>query len=314
MNSYHKTSAGTAADLVIKLKDFAVLHGWTAWQDADISNRWVIKSLTSQPVCLWASGDMFYMQGIDIGSPNTLAGYNAAMDTHGLSMPELHLMGYAELDKPDVIYFTMKFTNGEYRHGVVGEMAKIGAFTGGTIFYVSNHYAEDHYLAGEWPGRNSGSRCMFANNVKSGGVYISNGEGINWRPWSMGEQYGSYYTGWSDVTGKGLYAPNSYNWIYGTNYFSWVNTDSTYNWSTHLATLPFFIGRPNEMMSPIGYAPYMRVTYSPSIKAGDVVTVGGDSYRVWPIIRNNIPSGTNGSYDYYYCFYIAAGQETPLSV
>lgn len=311
MSIYHTSSAATATELVTKLKDFCVSHGWTVWQDSDISNRWVVKSPTGEPVCLWGSGTVFYMQGVITGTPNVLTGWAAGMDIYSYTLTEIHMLGY---DSPDIIYFVMKFSNGIYRQGVIGEMSKLGAFTGGTMFYVTNHYNEGHTYAGYWPnGGQAGNRRLFGANTQEGGLYIDNGEGTNWRPWYNGKITSGAYSGFCGSDGTRVFDNNTY--YYDTSYNSWARSDSDFNWSTHLVTLPFYVARENSMISPIGFAPHIRATKGKLLAPDQLVNVGGDQWRVWPMIKDIAPSSRkSGSYDYYFCFFVDTGQETPTSV
>ncbi len=310
MSIYHTATASGVAELVTKLRTFCVAHGWTAWQDSDISNRWVVKSPTGEPVCIWNAGTVFYMQGVDAGTPNTLAGYTASMDLFEHSVEELHMLGY---DSPDVIYFIIKFSNGVYRQGVIGEMSKLGTFTGGTMFYVSNHYNEGHQYAGYWPSGTAGNRRLFGAKTEEGGVFINNGEGPNWRPWSAGGIVNGYYTAFSGTDGD--YARYDRNNYYEMGYYSWRSTHSAFNWSTHLVTLPFYVARADRMISPIGHAPHIRATNGVNLSPDQLIDVGGDQWRCWPMIKDAVPTTyASGSYDYYFCFFVDVGQETPTAV
>lgn len=310
MGSYHTTSAATATELVGKIKDFCTGHGWSSWTDSDILGRWVVKSPLGAPVCLWASVSNFYMQGVDSGTPNALAGHTAAMALYDHTVAELHLLAY---DDPDIVYFIIKFSNGVYRQGVIGEIAKLGEYTGGTVFYVTNHADEGSYYANRWPTGNAGNRLLFSANTTEGGLYIDNGEGPNWRPWGNGDTSSEYYAGFGGGS-DGYIRINHVNY-YDTAYFSWGHSHSAFNWSTHLITMPLYVTRPNNLMSPIGWAPFLRVTKGIAFSPDQIIDVGGDLYRVWPMIKHSTPKNNeSGSYDYYYCFYVETGQETPTSV
>lgn len=352
MSAYQKTAVQTAEQLVEALSNFLASMGWSVVRDPSVdenyeyirSGWWGHRIVTppnpaetplediAQPMLLAvydSTGDFFMRPARVSGATWEFTGY-AAFLNESLENTDVHFLGYTT---PSITYAILKLGTGSYRQLAIGRMEKFGSFTGGTLFYISNHDADGDRYCDRWPSGWDTNRRLFGTRVSNGGLYVENGEGDHWRPWDIGRYFtvawndrydpypfkylrytGTYYSAFCGVSdgGSAVYDLVHY---FDKGFYAAGNSQSYFNFSVHLTTLQMFLARPNDMISPIGYAPHIRMTKSSTLTPEAVITVGGDQWRCFPVIRDAVPSAAAaGSYDYYYCFYIDVGQETVVEV
>lgn len=186
-----------------------------------------------------------------------------------------------------------------YRHLYLGNMVKLGSYTGGEVFSANNHYdwgVSFNYSFDAYIENNM--RYLFsANNLEgvnfAGGVHVVHADNpVPWRSFSglAGLQPATFPANWMVLGGL----KDSVNDHY-TNYAS-----STFSGAAILVPINLWCPKTNSggatLYAPIGHPAGVRMLRMDGLTPGQSVEVGNKIWRIFPEFRkletSFIPRGT----------------------
>lgn len=320
---YETGTSTSVTDLLDKLRVFATANGWT-------QNYFGARTSGSGQALQLTKGTQYVTFIADTGTgstsdPGPYFGayshnvYSAGNGTenqaqgslkclaNGMSGPYVayHFMTGAERGA-DYLYVIVEVTSGIFKHAGVGKLISLGALTTGMFAFgcrwsystASNVISNATYRDHAWPfdSVENGLRAGPGTQVRadSDGVtprwYDSAGNGTYGNRFgggvrspgtsTAGTQRGTVYApaaaGASGVTGRTLLIPA---WLYGE--------------------------RTSNLSSPLGFPPHLRWVSLDYLNPGDILTLGSDQWKVFPVIRKNGGTGQVNSGTYGYAYKVA---------
>lgn len=312
------TSSGVA-DLLDKLRVFATANGWTQnFFGARTSGSGTALQLTkgAQAVTFIADtgagsasdpGPYFGCYSHDTysagnGTENQANG-SAKCYTNAMSGPfqAYHFISGAERGC-DYLYVITEVSSGIFKHAGVGKLVGLGALNTGHFAFAcrwsysttSNNISAPLHGGHSWPfdcGETAlrsgpgtqvradsdgitprwfdGYAASFGNRI-GGGVRVTGTTTVGNQ---RGTLVGPALCSASGITGRSVLLP------------AWVTAERTANLS-----------------SPMGFPPHLRWVRLDYFTPGDVLSLGGDQWKVFPVIRKNGTTGqvNSGAYGYAY--------------
>lgn len=287
---YETGTATDPADLISKLGTFATGDGWTV---SSVTGGVVFRKDTVVVGVATDSDEIFLRGAITF---NGGAAWNAQTNNSGTTLtincgagpfPSYHFWSGAE-DGADYLHVAFEIASGIYRHFVMGELVKSGAYTGGV--YVDGVF---------WSTSTTQQNSPY--NTSSQTVCDSDGGIITAHVWA---DYDSKTNNWQLVdTGNNV---SNANRMTGsgrsqsmTDYISTIGVMS-WNLRNIMHPLNYFANRASSLRSPIGRIPDMRKIGMQDLVPTEIITIGGDDWMVLPVVQrtdsfNNSPSAIPSS-------------------
>lgn len=307
--SYETGGATGPNDLLDKIRVFALALGWT------VDYFGARTSGSSNQALLINQGGVFLGFVSDVttaGTADDPAGYlgsftypgpyvnttdkadqaNRTVLTFANKMPgpfqAYHLFGTATY-----LHAVVEAQPGSFRHIGAGTLAKAGAVTSGAYSFGSrwNYNAAyvnsivSGYHAIPWDGfRNASLWRGTGLRVDKDGVSPQNIELMD-----SASDVGALAGGWAGFYGTG----NDHAATPVRGLMALKPSDLTGR--APLFPLIVSVFRPSSFVSLVGAAPDIRVVRMDNLSPGDAVTLGPDTWRVFPVIRKNGASGQENS-------------------
>ncbi len=311
--AYETAGASSVNDLIDKLRIFAVANGWTL----DFNG---VSGLGSGVAVLLHKGSVYvgfatdtsagadtndpgprvhtyYFTGAYSGGAGPLAqaGHSGTSNTNNMTGP---FGAYHFFADRDYLHVVVETTPGSFRHFGVGVLEKAGAVTTATYAYgtawhwgssrIGNILEAHHVLpfndhGTSIPGAGTVIRAD-SDSISPRHVRVSDTTGVN------GSACGGfirYYTSEhraAPIAGLALLTPSAL--------------------TGRAPLLPLFcsVSRPSGNLSIIG-APYdMRFVRVDNMVAGELITLGPDSWKCFPVIRKNAVAGQENSQNFGYAY------------
>lgn len=302
--AYQLGSANDVFEVVTAICNFAATLGWTVNRNGmSGSDQWAVMTTPG--------GQVFQLLARSTNFGTTEAGYgpviliagttgydsgggftaqpgssyvNNRIYTSANRMPgpfqALHLFGTAEY-----VHCVVEVTTGNFRHLLMGNIEKYGAWTGGE-YVASTHGittgAEAFLLFGEHSGGFSGtfsdSWCMVRAVADS----------MSWR---------YYNTDWSDdvdVTRRVIGARSYRDQLLAT----------PNKWNSLPSMLPIVLSVPKlgGLRYPLGHLRDVRAINMGNLQPSQSITLGSDEWMVFPGLQRNSPTNYLNSGDYGYAY------------
>lgn len=298
LTAYQTGTATGPADLLSKLETFAAANGWTVNTPASgkvFTKGTVLAGLFANTASLDLRGAITYSGAAAWNAQTNNAGRTTICDIGAGPYTAYHFFVGAE-SGADYLHAVVEVTAGLFRHFVLGQLVKQGTFTGGT--YVDSTDWDDSTNEVNDPEEDLHQVICDAESSSIGGR--ANGHvwadfdslSNNWvriretTAYTQGEGIGS-------VRRQGLLHPNV---IVGSQ--SWSER-------TPLWPLLYFGNRASSLRTLLGRIPDMRQINIANFAAGQTITVGAETWQVFPIISRpagTITSSTPYSGDYGYAY------------
>lgn len=292
--AYETGVASDPADLVTKLCTFAAGNGWTQYTCTPG------RALAKGNVVIGLNGDADSLDTRAATAVDTGAAWNAQTGNSGTThvcdlgagpYTAYHFYAITE-DGKDLLAACIEISAGIYRHWVTCDLVKFGAWTGGT--YTDSVEWNDGASYFDEP--DSSYHRYIADTLHSNaaqtGHFRCDVDGAS-PNWATVRDYNDFTTptggiGVMRTQGK-LDTPLS-----SIGYQRW-------NLRTPLWPLELFITRGSSLRSPVGRVPAMRAVNLRNHTPGEIVSIGGDNWQLWPVCaRTNTPGdNTNTSSGYY---------------
>lgn len=273
---YETGTATDPADLLSKLNTFVSGNGWTV----SSPSSGVVFRKGDVVVGASADSDEVFFRGAV--TYNGSAAWDNQTNNAGVTLtillgvgpyPSYHFFTGDE-DGADYVHVVVEISTGIYRHFVFGELVKSGSYTGG-VYVDGVHWS-------------SASNRI---NVPYSGFHqticdSSQNEGItNAHLWV---DYDSKTNNWQRIyppasvdttrcSGNGR-AGGIDSYVQGQDFMAW-------NLRNVLVPLRYFANRESSLKSPIGRIPHMRQCGMRNLARGETITIGGESWIVFPIVQ-----------------------------
>ena len=312
--AYQTASATDSPDLLDQLRLFLIGAGWTVDFWGDVSTN---KALCVHRGTFYATFRTYATGGTGVGTgtdpapfvgvtghsgysgtpgPGTLTQASTELLTNGMPGP---YVGYDFFEGDGTsgpyIHVVVETQAGVFKHFGSGTLNKEGAITSGQYVYCSRWYYNDSV----------NSNYPISNPDQASPAHLV--------PFDTRNSYVATYVR-ADADGTSPY------WMGGSNLnggFS-QNSPSVGNYETlrgpHLSSPSSLTGRTplwplwmigrrlSNLYSPLGYPPDFRYIRIDNYNPKDVLTLGTDQWKVFPVIRKNGPTGevNSGLYGYAY--------------
>ncbi len=284
--AYETGVASTPTDLLTKLCTFAAANGWT--QHTCLTGR----ALSKGTVVVGLNGDADSLDTRGATAVNTGLAWDAQPNNSGLShvcnigagpYTAYHFYTAVE-DSKDLLWAVIEISAGIYRHWMVCDLIKFGTFTGGTYTDSVNwNTGTNEFDQPDSSYHRYICDTYCANGLPYGQVWCDvDGLSNNWFRLESGNTMtpaSTRGTGTIRVYGKG----NAYHDI---QYQRW-------NLRTPLWPLEVVVNRPSSLRSQVGRAPACRYINLRNHSVGEILSIGGDNWQLWPACARTDTPGDN---------------------
>ena len=323
---YETATASGPNDLLSKLATFAGNNGWTvnfsgprtggiggAGHATLVSRDGVFLSFRSENTAgisadpgsyVWSS----YASGYSAASTETQPDNSPPTRTNWMDGPFIayHFFG-SPVGVPDpYLYAVVEVQSGIFRHFGGGRLRRMGNYVDGSFCYATaQHFDASRISQTDWgghcwpfqaSGRRSNSGGVSAT-VSSPVVARADCDGISpLHGWGGANGNVTPPTPASRLIGGGGQFTSSSEGLMIRSIGGTLVGPSGYTGRTYLT--PFYINltrAPN--FSPLGYPPDLRSVRIDTLNPGDILTLGGDEWMVFPVVRKNGVAGTQNSGD-----------------
>lgn len=314
--AYQTASAADVAELLDRLRLFLAANGWTIdrWADNGTPARKALSvhkgdfyaTFTSQADGSTTSTNPAPYVGVQghtgyiVGGPSVQAEVSPVVQCNGLSGPFV-AYDFFEGEGQDgpYVHVVVEVQAGQFKHFGTGVLNKEGAIATGQYTYGANWY---HGYSGSTPDISNPDYAShgvpFDSRSGGSGVwgYIradADGASPNWLTGRQGA--GNLAAGWSaNATASG----SSTGTIGGLS----RSSPSVMTGRTHLWPMWAMAARPSNYYSPVGYPADFRFVRLDYLNPREVITLGTDQWRVFPVIRKNGLNAepNSGTYGYAY--------------
>ncbi len=317
MATYETGTASSATDLLDKLRIFATANGWTqnffgarttgSGQALQLTKGSMAATFIADTAAGTSADPGTYLGAYQHATYNAGNGTESQADaslkcyTNGMSGPysAYHFVSGAESGS-DYLYVVVEVSAGTYKHVGVGKLVGLGALTTGAFAFAcrwsySSSQVDDllstHH---SWPfdhGENN-------NRAGAGTQVRADCDGIvpRWYDFNGGLSYGNRGGGGVRVVGNNL------GNLRGTVYGPAVPGASALTGRAVLTPCLVYGERGSNLASMLGFPPGIRWAKLDYLTPGDILTLGADQWKVFPVIRKNGSAGqvNSGTYGYAY--------------
>jgi len=286
--AYETGVASSPVDLRGKLDTFAAANGWTITTLLDGH-----KAYSKGQVVVAVATDSIYLYGRGALSVNAGANWNAQPNTstwqHRTNLgagpyTAYHFYALTEEGK-DLLAAVIEIQSGVFRHFVICDLIKYGAWTGGT--YTNSIWWSTASYAINQPA-SSYHRCIgdaYQSNAEAGGHYWCDVDGRT-NAWCLEWHYSDYNA--SDRGPGTMGTEGMANWIRDAGYQRW-------NLRTPLIPVEMMVNRPSSLRSMVGRIPAMRHCNLRNHTVGEIVNIGGSDFQLWPVVARTDSWGSSNS-------------------
>ncbi len=293
---YETGVASDPTDLLNKLRTFLASHGWTASVPLSgdvVLHKGAIFAGVDATATVWNTrGCLSFDAGLAYNAqPN-----NSAL-THDMNLGAGPFTAYhffaGDEGGQEYAHVACEISAGLFRHWALGSLVKSGTYTGGV-------YTDSTYLDTSTNVINSSGSgehrhiCDSANTTKEGAhIWIDyDAKANNWQQLRAYDQTTSTAC-LGSTRGQSLHIG-----LIAIGFQQW-------NLRTILFPMHYFANRASSLRSPIGRIPHMRALNIRNFFPGEIITVGGDDWMVFPVFQKQLTTPGNtvpnsGLYGYAY--------------
>jgi len=272
--AYETGVASTPTDLVNKLVTFAVANGWTSHSPLSgkvISKGNVVCGLFGQASTLDTRGAITALNGVAWNAQTGNSGTTHQCNIGAGPYTAYHFYSLSEESK-ELLAAVIEIAAGVYRHWMLCDLIKAGSWTGGTYTDSVNwDTSSDDINVPESNEHQVIADSLHVNSPQTGHYWVDSDSGVN--SWGRVADADSFTlrNGVGSVRGQGK---NAYGYAIG--YQRW-------NLRTPLWPIELFVNRNSSLRSPLGRVPAMRHLNMRNHTPGEILTIGGDDFQLWPI-------------------------------
>lgn len=206
----------------------------------------------------------------------------------------------------DYLHCAVEATPGSYRHFGAGQLERAGGVTTGayayglrwnySTTYVNDSQSQYHMIPfDDYGAQASGSTKGMTVRADSDAQAPRNAVILDY----TGTAGGSGWGGYRRSGGGGDHSVSPLNGLIRS-------MPSTLTGRAALLPCMLAVHRPSGMLSLLGSPRDLRFTRIDNLAPGDLITIGADTWKIFPIIRKNGPAGQENSNNYAYAYRIVA--------
>jgi hypothetical protein len=284
---YQTGAASDPADLLADLGTFAAANGWTVSSPTSgkvFSKGSAFCGVVADADSLDSRGCISYDSGLAWNAQPGHSGVTHSCNLGAGPFTAYHFYAESEESK-SFLGAVVEISAGVYRHWVLGDLIKYGAWTGGT--YSDSVF---HDTTSDDANRTTSANHRYLADTIYGGTargqFYCNVDGLtdNWVKIAASSDIASASSfGTGCVRGDG-------KWIgaIGSQYQKW-------NLRTPLFPLELFVNRPSSLRSIVGRVPALRHVSLRNYMPGEILSIGGDDWQLWPVVARTDTSGSSSS-------------------
>jgi hypothetical protein len=282
--AYQTGAASDPADFLSKLGTFAAANGFTVdtvsggvvFHADDI-----VVGANAGASAISLRGGTAYDGGAAWNAQTNAATTNAIMDSLGVGPYTAYHFFVGDEDGDRYVHAALEITAGLFRHLAFGQLVKYGTYTGG-VYVDAVDWSQSSNHANQ-PTSVQHSVICDANYTGSSGahVYIDYDSKTNNFQYVRNDSTTPYCIG--SCRSQGIYAP-----LIAAQGAKW-------NVRTPMFPMEYFTTRASSLYSAIGRIPHMRYLSLRNLGPGDEITVGGETWKCFPIVQRTTSSGSSSS-------------------
>ncbi len=294
--AYEENSGNSPDDVIAKIATFAAANGWTVVSNSlSGSNRTLVLKKLGDYVQLWndnaeyvyITGFIGYVVGTLYSAQAGYAGTTARADIGVGPYTKLYL--FAGTAPSDHLHVVIEMAGGIFSHISFGGMDKLGTWTGGTYFDATS-WSTSWVRAYHWTSQ---SHPLFSTSYEStnqrGAVRCDIAADARADAWAVMDRDFAYRLR------TGLYGSTDNN----TNGEGYLHTQCynrnapPFSGQITLGTIRADVIRDGGFYSPIGSFPNVRYLTMERFSPAQEISVGGDTWKVFPMRRKGAGSGSS---------------------
>lgn len=304
--AYESGVASSPADLVSKLGTLAAANGWTvssATTGVVFRNGDINVGVHADASTVYLRGALGYDSGAAWNAqPGTAPDFSSS-DVGAGPFTAYHAWVGDEGGR-EYLHCAIEITSGMYRHFVIGQIVPYGAITGGV--YVDAVYWHPNGFSTQMLD-NPVHRFVCSGHSNTNSPMPKAGWGQFWC------DYDSKTDNWQLMYNNASPAipPIHANRVKGSvgpmTMRRALSLAGAMKWNlrTPLSPMEYMVGRSELLWSAVGRIPHMRQVSLANYAAADEISVGGETWKVFPIMRRNAgtpPVGVANSDLYGYAY------------
>lgn len=280
---YATGAATDPADLLSDLAIFAAANGWTVNTPASgrvFEKGSVFCGVNADADSLDSRGCLSYAGGSAWDAQPNNSGVTHVCNLGAGPFTSYHMYAETEGGK-SFLGMAVEISAGVYRHWLVCDLIKQGAWTGGA--YSDSTF---HDLTADDINRHDSANHRYLADARSGrsdlGHFACDVDGLsnNW------VQIANAFVTTQSTRGIGCVRGNGkWEGVWGSQYQKW-------NLRTPIWPLELFVNRPSNLRSLAGRVPALRYVNLRNFIPGEILSIGGDDWQLWP---NTARTDTDGS-------------------
>lgn len=320
--AYETGIASSRADLISKLCTFAVANGWTQDEYSASNERaslhkssvyvhfWWEDDETTQPVSIGMYQSLGFSSGQDPPNHTDDAGGSDSLyqDYQRKSIKYIgdgpftayHFFSHGDFD---CIYCVLEYTAGIYRHFGFGELDKFGTWTGGEFVYGHCWHYESK------SSETAGNHSILLDGLHTSTSYEEGRSGATIHIEDMPNQDASSKWGLvggsptsSSFPGTDRAGEDRVNIQGGARkgihltFWNWLRADSLSGLVNLCPISCFYSEDPSispRVLRLLGFMPHVYQLQIAGFEAGDEITIGADTYKIFPAVRKRHESDGN---------------------
>lgn len=213
--------------------------------------------------------------------------------------PYVNFWLFGENGANPYIHCVLEHASGRYRHFGVGELVKMGTWTGGSYNYGTN-WAQGASEAGSPTDTQHNTPLSECNSSSTQTTNVScircdNSDATANSISGVDDRYLPYNTGSSRRCNTGFRGTNNGMRYLDNGMGISGYAFSNYNQRTHLLHLRHFVTVAANYWRQIGEPPALRALNINPFVAGEEYTIGSDIWKVFPLVRKGVISGQESS-------------------
>lgn len=282
---YETGSATSPADLVTKLATFASGDGWTV--NTPASGLVFLKGSAVVGVNGAAStvdlrGALSYDSNSAWNAQPNNAGVTTLCNVGAGPFTAYHFFSVTEEGR-HALHVVVEISAGRFRHISFGELIKYGQYTGGVYVDCTN-----------WNGSVSFQNIPDAPQHQ----VICDANGTSQANGHVWVDYDSKTNNWQRVSNAGNTDPSRCSGSFRSDGMGQMFLNRGYlRWNLRNVPSPltYFANRASGLKSFIGRIPHMRAVGMANLAPGEIISIGGDSWMVFPVTQRTDTWGSTNS-------------------
>lgn len=321
--AYQTGTATDPVDLLDKLRVFALANGWTvhnfgarpagatAGQALQLSKGPVVGSFLSLsavgnmsdpgPKIGTYGHDAYSAGGGTENQPN--GGFKCYANACAGPYQAYHFFSDDGSTTPPYLYVVAETSAGVFRHFGLGKLVGLGVLNSGVFAYGSRwmHDVSSNYISdpdSPWHAVPFDSTSLGFNFALPGTSLRADSDSISPR-WHSTEAHTFAQQMWGGIRGQ---PSNNISQTKAIVHGPVRDSASQMTGRTLLGKCELAVARQSNLASPVGYPPGIRWVMLDNHDPGDVLTIGTEDWKLFPVIRKNGSLGqpNSGLYGYAY--------------